>query len=200
MPTKRKLTPKQTLFYKEYLVDKNATQAALRAGYSKKTAYSMGHYLLKNVEIQKRIQKGLDRQAVRIEITADKVLQELAKIAFVNPHALYDENEDFKSVADLPHNIAAAVSSVEISADGTTKLKLWNKEHALELFMRHFDLLGNKDIGGGDTFVYNDFRDKLKALGPIRIRELMQRLRDKARYSVPGDAEGAGGDGSIQLN
>lgn len=58
---KLKLTPKQKAFIDEYLIDLNATQAAIRAGYSKKTAYSQGQRTLKNVEVQNRIAEQLEK-------------------------------------------------------------------------------------------------------------------------------------------
>lgn len=74
------LTPKQKAFVDEYLVDLNATQAAIRAGYSQKTAYSMGQRLLKNVEVQEAVQEAKQERAQRTEITQDYVLQKLKEI------------------------------------------------------------------------------------------------------------------------
>ena len=71
------LSPKQTLFVENYLVSSNATDAAKKAGYSEKTAYSQGQRLLKKVEVQERIGKRLE-QAI---ITADEILQDVKSIA-----------------------------------------------------------------------------------------------------------------------
>lgn len=71
---KNKLTPKQELFCKEYLIDLNATQAAIRAGYSKKTAYSIGEENLKKPELARRIQEQVDKRSAKTEITANYVL------------------------------------------------------------------------------------------------------------------------------
>lgn len=79
-----KLTDKQKRFVDEYLVDLNATAAAKRAGYSEKTAYSMGQRLLKKVEIQAAIQKRQAKLRGKLEITQERVLEELAAIAFAN--------------------------------------------------------------------------------------------------------------------
>ena len=78
------LTAKQQRFVEEYLIDLNATQAAIRAGYSEKTAYSIGEENLRKPEISFEIQKAMDRRSKRTEITADRVLQEYAKIGFSN--------------------------------------------------------------------------------------------------------------------
>ncbi len=75
------LTPKQACFVEEYLVDLNATQAALRAGYSPKTAYSQGERLLKNVEVHRAIQEAQEARSERTGITQDEVIQGLKKEA-----------------------------------------------------------------------------------------------------------------------
>ena len=68
------LNVKQQTFVAEYLIDLNATQAAIRAGYSEATAYSQGQRLLKHVEVAALIQKAMDERSERTEITADYVL------------------------------------------------------------------------------------------------------------------------------
>lgn len=68
------LTPKQSLFVKEYLVDLNATQAAIRAGYSEKTAYSQGERLLRNVEVAAAIKIELDKRMNKVDISVEYVL------------------------------------------------------------------------------------------------------------------------------
>ncbi len=80
-----KLTAKQQRFVEEYLIDLNATQAAIRAGYSPKTAYSIENELLNKPEIRARIDITLAERSKRTGVNADRVIQELARIAFVNP-------------------------------------------------------------------------------------------------------------------
>jgi len=77
-----KLTEKQKRFCEEYLIDFNATQAALRAGYSQKTAYSIGDENLRKPEIQSEIQFLIKKRSERTGINADSVIKELVKIAF----------------------------------------------------------------------------------------------------------------------
>lgn len=88
------LTAKQKIFVQEYLVDLNATAAAKRAGYSEKTAYSMGQRLLKNVEVQKAIQKANTARQQRTEITQDYVIGKLKEIA--DQDASDAQNSDLK--------------------------------------------------------------------------------------------------------
>jgi phage terminase small subunit len=70
-----KLTTKQEAFCKEYLIDLNATQAAIRAGYSEKTAYSIGNENLSKPEIAERIQEAMAKRSAETEITAEWVLK-----------------------------------------------------------------------------------------------------------------------------
>jgi hypothetical protein len=76
-----KLTPKQWAFVREYLVDCNATRAAIRAGYSRKTAGQKGHSMLKKVEIREAVERGQAEAAERAQITASQITSELADIA-----------------------------------------------------------------------------------------------------------------------
>lgn len=68
------LTPKQKIFVKEYLVDLNATRAAISAGYSKKTAYSQGQRLLKHVEVSAELAESTQKRAGKLDISAEYVL------------------------------------------------------------------------------------------------------------------------------
>ena len=78
------LEPKENRFCWEYLVDLNATQAAIRAGYSKRSAYSIGYENLQKHKIQTYINNLMIWRSLRTQVTADRVLEELAKIAFAN--------------------------------------------------------------------------------------------------------------------
>lgn len=160
-----KLTPKQKMFVKEYLVDLNATQAAIRAGYSKKTADRIGPELLGKTCVAKAIQMEMDKRAERIGITADKVLRELGYIGFadisdtlswdnvqweVNP--AHDPGDKSSSPViikggihavpsrDLPKEIRQAIMSVKQQADGSFEIKMHPKIKALELIGRHLKM------------------------------------------------------------
>lgn len=71
------LTPKQEAFCREYLIDLNATQAAIRAGYSEKTAQEQSSRLLSNVMVKEYIQRGMEDRAERVQVTADDVLNDI---------------------------------------------------------------------------------------------------------------------------
>jgi phage terminase small subunit len=81
---KRDLAPKQRIFIAEYLVHRNATKAAINAGYSAKTARSAGSRLLTNVDISRAIELGIREQLNKAEISSDQVIQTLRRIAFAD--------------------------------------------------------------------------------------------------------------------
>ena len=78
---KRPLTPKQDMFVREYLIDLNATQAAIRAGYSSKTAEEQGYQLLRKTSVHAAIQAGMDKRAQKATITADEILANIKRLA-----------------------------------------------------------------------------------------------------------------------
>lgn len=161
----RKLTPKQAEFVRQYLVDLNATQAAIRAGYSEKTGYSTGQRMLKNVEVQNAIAQAQVQRTKRTEITADRVVAELAKIAFADPRELMEwgpEGVKLKDSADLTEEQAASVAEVSETTTkdgGSLRLKKHDKVKALELLGRHLGMFTDKvknEISGGLEIKWQD--------------------------------------------
>jgi len=118
MPTP-KLTARQARFVDEYLVDLNATRAAIAAGYSKRTAAQAGHEVLTNPKVAAEIARRQQERSKRLDINADRVIGELAKIAFGNVGDFYREGEDGRLEVDmralLDPEKAAALSQIEIS-------------------------------------------------------------------------------------
>lgn len=137
-----KLTPKQQRFADEYIIDLNATQAAIRAGYSVKTAREQACVLLTNLNIQAAVQKALKKRAERTQITADRVLEELAKIAFSNIVDYVSFNGSTVTLGDseqIEREKLAAIESVSEGKDGV-KLKLHNKLTALNALSQHLGI------------------------------------------------------------
>lgn len=143
-----KLTAKHKRFCEEYLVDLNAGRAAERAGYSKKTADQTASRLLRNVKISDFIKKLQNKLSEKTEITAEKVIQELAKVGFSNIQDFINEGNSIQDISKVDEPKAAAVSAIETSEstskDGTvtvnTKFKLYNKVDALEKIGRHLGI------------------------------------------------------------
>lgn len=138
------LKEKQIRFCEEYLIDLNATQAAIRAGYSEKTAHSIGAENLIKPEIQNYLQKRRDELANSLNITQERVLKELAAIAFSDSRKFFAEDGALKPITDLDDESSAAISGMdieEIKQDGFTvgtvkKLKRWDKVKALDSLCR----------------------------------------------------------------
>src|SRR5690349_3808788 len=126
---KQPLSEKAACFVQEYLLDLNATQAAIRAGYSEATAYSQGQRLLKHVEVKKAIAAAKKERAERMAIKQDRVLAELARVAFFDMRRLYDAKGNLIPVHELDTDTAAALAgldvieqqTVEVDADGNVQ-------------------------------------------------------------------------------
>lgn len=149
------LTPKQQAFVLEYLKDTNATQAAIRAGYSERTAPQQGPRLLENVGVAAAISASMAKRAKRVEVSADRILQELTRIAFADVRNLFvwdEERACYVPSRELTDDEAAAIQSVKskttrfTSEDGTEKqeihleLKTYDKLSALEKIMKHLGM------------------------------------------------------------
>lgn len=144
MPTRngKHLNAREARFCREYLIDLNATAAAQRAGYSQKTAGATGARLLKRVHVQARIQKLKADRAERVDIKADRVVQELARLGFSDIRQCFEWDEKgrgrFIPSADLDDDVAAAIAAVECDpGTGKLKLKMWDKNAALLQLGRH---------------------------------------------------------------
>jgi phage terminase small subunit len=156
------LTPKQERFVEEYLIDLNATQAAIRAGYSQRTARSIGEENLRKPEISEAIQAAKAERSERTHITQDRVLQELARVAFFDIRKLYRDDGSLKQPHELDDDAAAVLQGVDVvemaggmkidAGDGdmqhvpmyTKKTKIPDKVAALGLAMRHLGMLKDK--------------------------------------------------------
>src|SRR4051812_9638179 len=93
-----RLTAKQQRFVEEYLVDLNATQAAIRAGYSEKTAYKIGAENLRKPQIQEAVAQARGKLSKQTQITSERVLQEYARLAFLDIRKAFDANGNLKPV------------------------------------------------------------------------------------------------------
>lgn len=156
------LTGKQRRFVDEYLIDLNATQAAIRAGYSKKTAQIIGFENLSKPIIAAALQMRMKAREVRTEITQDRVLQEYAKLAFLDPRRFYDETGTLIPVNLLPADVAAALVGVDVtesydkegqSAITTKKIKFIDKKGALDSVARHLGMFTDKVEHSGSFVV-----------------------------------------------
>lgn len=171
------MTEKQERFVEEYLIDLNGTQAAIRAGFSPKTAAEQACRMLKGGHVKDAIDKAMAERSKRTGITQDRVLRELARLAFVNPADVMNLNEavvmDEASLDDL-----AAIASVKVKTipteDGEIverEVKLYDKNKSLDMLSRHLGMYNDK------LEVKNEGEDKkLDAINSLL--EQMKPLKD----------------------
>lgn len=129
------LNEKQIRFCKEYLIDANATQAAIRAGYSASTAKQIGSRLLTNVDVKNYIKELQEKADNKLEITRERVLAEYSKIGFSDIRKIFNKNGTLKAIHELDADTAAAIASIEvyhIKGIKTTSIKLLDKTKALD--------------------------------------------------------------------
>lgn len=164
------LNPKQEQFVAEFLIDGNATQAAIRAGYSKDTAYSQGHRLLKHAEVRAAIDEGRQAALQAAGAEAIAVIRELVSIANSDVSELLDGSGRLRKLSDLPPNVRRAIASFEVEQEAvgaarvtddgmeldpqtvtTTRVKFWDKTKALELLGKHLKMFTDKaELAGAD--------------------------------------------------
>lgn len=170
------LTPKQQRFVDEYLIDLNATAAYKRAGYVAEgnSAEVNASRLLSNAKVAEYVHEAMKLREKRTHITQDRVLQELARIAFFDIRKLYGADGSLKPMHELDDEAAAVLSGVdvveqqggmEVDAEGvarhvpmfTKKAKVFDKGTALTLAMRHLGMLQDKvELSGNVTHTLTD--------------------------------------------
>lgn len=144
-----KLTEKQQRFVDEYLIDLNATQAAIRAGYSVKTANEQGSQNLAKLSIQQAIAEQMAERSKRTGINQDRVVLELAKIALVKMTDIVDSQGRIKSDAS-PDDLACIESVKYKESESDTgssverEVKIASKLKALELLGKHLGMWNDK--------------------------------------------------------
>jgi phage terminase small subunit len=151
MEREKKLTARQRRFVEEYLIDLNATQAAIRAGYSEKNAFKIGARLVqKCTAVKDAIDAALAERSSRTAVTADRVVKELARVAFADPRAVFSWGpdgvllRDSDELTDDEAAIVAEVSETRSETGGSIKGKLCDKIKALELLGRHLGMFTDK--------------------------------------------------------
>lgn len=138
------LSDKQEAFCREYLIDLNATQAAIRSGYSSKTAVAQSSRLLTKVNIQNRIAELKAKAAEDFGISKARLVKELSSIAFFDIRKIYTDDDNLKSVKEFDDASAAAVAGIETDElitggeyiGRTKKVKIHNKISAIERLCR----------------------------------------------------------------
>lgn len=151
MAAVRKLTPRQEKFCALYLELGNGTAAAIGAGYPISGAGVAAHHLLKNPKVRARIDKPLETVVQRAQLTRERVLEEMRRLAFTDIRSFYDERGAVKPVSAWTEEMGSQVAATETiiknarAGDGVTdevlKLKTHDKVRVLEMLGKHFKLL-----------------------------------------------------------
>lgn len=167
------MTDKQRRFVEEYLIDLNATQAAIRAGYSPDTAKEIGCENLTKPNISKAIAKAMAERSRRTGISQDRVIEELAKIAFMNAADVIN-TDDASILEDASREDLSCIQSVKVKQSDGEKGSLIEREIKLADKLRALELLG-KHLGM--------FKDKLEITGieeeQSKLAELLQQRRER---------------------
>ena len=181
----RPLNSRQRHFAKEYLVDRNATQAAIRAGYSPRTARVQGPQLLLHPAIKRLINSTLEQVEERTEIKLERVLTELHRILTADIGLGLNSAGGVKPLQDWPEDLRRALSGIDVeeiwgNEDGqrqqvgvVKKVKFWSKTHSAEQLLRH--------LGA--------FNDRVEVTTKSHA-ELMLEIERRAKGPTSGDGGG----------
>lgn len=181
MEKRRGLTRKELLFVKAYLADPNATKAAIAAGYSEKTATSIGSENLRKPHIKAALELGFKEITEGYDVTAERIIKELARIAFVNMKDLATWTESgvsFKPSSGLDEDTTAAIVEVSETVTqhgGTLRIKQHDKVKALEMLGKYRSLFTERHEHsgpGGKPIETRDMSDDERA---SRIAELISK-------------------------
>lgn len=145
------------LFCREYVVDRNGKRAAIAAGYSARTAAQKASTMLNEPAVQERIRQLTKRQLDKADITAERVMLELARLAFADIRKLYDDQGTLIPVDQLDDDTAATIAGLEVEIKTergageasevitrTAKIRRSDKVAALGVLARHFKIVGNE--------------------------------------------------------
>ena len=163
------LAPKHRRFVDEYLVDLNGTKAAIRAGYSKKSARITASKLLTNPNIAAAVLELRDKLAGKIELTAERTLEEISRLAFFNPQTLFDKDGAPLPIDKLSPAAAAAIASIKVNEIYTgqgedRKFVGYTKEYRLHSKTDSLNMLGR---------YLKLFQDSMKVIGAVTLESLV---------------------------
>lgn len=167
------LTDKQEMFCREYLVDLNATQAAIRAGYSEKTANEQGAQNLAKLSIAQRIAELKSERNEAVKVDAEYVLRRLVDIDGMDVLDILLSNGELKPIKEWPKVWRTTLSGMDVtemagdSAGLLKKIKWPDKVKNLELLGKHVDVQA--------------FKEKVEHSGEISLIDRIQEARRRAR-------------------
>lgn len=162
-------------FVDEFMIDRNATEAAIRAGYSKPSAGAIGCRLLKDVKICAEINKRSAEQSTRLQITADRIMQEYERLALLDPIDLFRPDGSMKDLSEMPEDARRAIVGIEIRElkDGTAALDGGGGIHALETTLKKIKLADKKGALDSLAKIMGMMKERVEVSGSIRLEDLV---------------------------
>ena len=146
----KSVTEREKRFVSHYLIHLNASKAAAEAGFSEHSCAQIAYQLLQKPSIQAAIQKAMDRRAKRTEITADRVLKELARIAFSDVTSVAEFGptgvtlKNSEDISEDDRHCISEVGEIPTKEGPAVKVRLWDKLRATELLCKHLGLCVDK--------------------------------------------------------
>jgi len=176
---KKELTPKQERFCREYVIDLNGLQAALRCNYSKKTAQQQASRLLLNVKVQEFIKQLQDNANNKLEIKQEYVLSEILKISHCNIQDYIKAGFEIEDIVNLKRDQAAAIESIQVtttirgsgenmSTEKVVKFKLYDKIKALDMLSKHTGIFEKDNEQARASVIFNVIATNPKQLDTIK--------------------------------
>lgn len=165
------LNARQERFAREYLIDLNATQAAIRAGYAPKTAGTQGDRLRRNVAIAAFIDAHRVGNSDKLKLTRERVIEEMARVGLLDVRKAFTDQGDLRHIHNLDDDTAAAVASIEVVSvvkgngadaivDHVHKIKFHDKMRALSDLGKHFAIFeDHQKAGAGEIHIHLDSKD-----------------------------------------
>lgn len=191
MAKKKLLSPKQKRFAEEYLIDLNGTQAAIRAGYSPKTANEQAAQNLAKLSIQEFIQTRQKELQKKTGITQERVLAEYARIAFSDTRKLFKDDGTLKEIVDLNDDDAACLAGLEVGelqsmapdkkgnkiVSSVKKVKIYDKVKALDSLAEHLGMFVKKiDVTSNGQTINPEDLEKLTPAEKLQLLKLKQKM------------------------
>ncbi len=177
----RKLTTRQRRFVEQYMQDGNATQAAIRAGYSKKAARTLGYKLRHTPHIERAIARRIEREMKGDEQARSRIVHELNCIAYIDPRDVVSWGADSVTLSpstEIPDEVAAAIKSVKMTRDGlhiTFHDKIAALRELKEIHRANRNLLedaGKDVLQGGDVYFTIEIGDKILQPSGAKPKEI----------------------------
>jgi phage terminase small subunit len=194
----RPLTTKQRRFVDEYLLDMNASAAARRAGYGDRSADRHGSFLTRRPNVAAAIEARLAERRARLQVNAERVIAELARIAFVDIGRIMDwtkKDSALKPSGEISPDDRAAIQEIAVvkrNGGLATRVILYDKERALEVLCRYIGLFRPGAFKVEPPKYSEELRERLRAMIDRKVAERVDEARAADRRAWEAEAQRAG--------